>query len=471
VRIRDVIGWIPRAAAVLVAGFVVWHPVGAWAQRDTLYGQPIDSPDFARYTASMCLAAAARAAVHSTTSRWDSVAIGGETDTAAVARVAHACAPHTSPGAVSIEDLPAATELALLEGDDSGATALIGRRLAGAATAMARGHVLRDAVRVLLGFPLWNEPVVMPSVRPAMVAAARRSLAALDALPMADDADRLRAHLSMLHYAQLHQVGDDELPEARTVLRLVRAVPLGRAAELVSLVRAAYEGVVTADLDTGDTTAAYGLVRRGAAERPDLMGAGVPWFASLAGQDTLIGRRAPPIQATVWLDDTTGDTIRTLPTGTVTLIEFTYPFHGLPARTLQRVTTRYGGDSLRVLRLATLQGYFRWTVPLTQAEEVDSLRTYFGAQHAEHVTVALSATTHTTRPDGRVESAPTGVQRAYHTWSYPSGNLVIVDQRGVIRAIEFQPNANLEPQESTVSEYDWEERVTAVLDHLLRPSR
>lgn len=172
----------------------------------------------------------------------------------------------------------------------------------------------------------------------------------------------------------------------------------------------------------------------------------------LISRHSLMGKPAPPIEAAHWLN-TEGGAARFVPSGRVTLIEFTahwclrchqtYPM-------IRRLRQRFAKDGLDVVFVTQLWGYFKQRWNLKPEEELAALQEYFNEEHQLPVRVAV---------ENKLESQATTVnnEKYFIGGGYPQ--IVVVDKQGIVRLVMNSLN---EPSE--------EAKLVAMVEKLLAES-
>jgi hypothetical protein len=127
--------------------------------------------------------------------------------------IARACGAHFTLRETAPTDLPGLFTLALLEGDDSLADAVVRRRLTSATDSAARQYVLVEAVRGYL------------AAEPARVIAASHVMALADSLATAEHANSLLAHQPFLGIARRAFDRSRIVQEANRMIALGHTLP------------------------------------------------------------------------------------------------------------------------------------------------------------------------------------------------------------------------------------------------------
>jgi thiol-disulfide isomerase/thioredoxin len=178
----------------------------------------------------------------------------------------------------------------------------------------------------------------------------------------------------------------------------------------------------------GENDRALDLLTRAPKELSDIPGVERRVSPDLA-RYRLVGTRAAPIQAPVWLNASEGT--RTLDMGgAVTLLQFTAHWCG-PCREsypgIQRLRSRFSGRPFRVIFVTQLYGYFEKERGLPAEQEIERDRRYFRDLGLD-VPVAI-----TPRADDAAASNGPDNEAAYHVNGIPQIN--IIDARGRVRLI------------------------------------
>ena len=161
---------------------------------------------------------------------------------AGAVQIARACSAKFTLENTNAKEWGFLFNLAVLEGNDSLAKAVLARRLAGASSGAARDTLVLQALQVYLNVPCEG----MERGEPARPELADPLVASLDA-PDVDLATQLRAHMLMLEFAQ--QTNDQQ--------RLHREV-----AHLATLAQQAHERGATQAVASRDLSAAYQMLMR-----------------------------------------------------------------------------------------------------------------------------------------------------------------------------------------------------------------
>jgi thiol-disulfide isomerase/thioredoxin len=328
------------------------------------------------------------------------------------------CAASLDIERASADDLAALVELYTESQQPDLAERVIERGLTATMTPANRAAFLNQAVRFLLRQPKSD----------ARNARAEEYISALDALPDDYLDQKLIAHAALNSHYRGDDIDAGIMRHSTWILRTApRLTPEQRKRFAFALIAAyTYQAAVLAGQGANDR--ALDLLTRAPKELSDIPGVERRVSPDLA-RYRLVGTRAAPIQAPVWLNASEGT--RTLDMGgAVTLLQFTAHWCG-PCREsypgIQRLRTRFSGRPFRVIFVTQLYGYFEKERDLPAELEIERDRRYFRDLGLD-LPVAI-----TPRADDAAASNGPDNEAAYHVNGIPQIN--IIDARGRVRLI------------------------------------
>ena len=147
----------------------------------------------------------------------------------------------------------------------------------------------------------------------------------------------------------------------------------------------------------------------------------------------LLGKPAPPVQATLWANSGPAGPVRPIP-GKPTLLVFTTPNCGdncyVQHAIVRRLAAKYGPRGLNITYIVSTSGYYRNQL-VTPDTEMVKITAYYLTDLKLPVTVAVWNTVFTgTRDDGRVLAQP-----APNAVAYGGDGTFLIDDKGKVRLI------------------------------------
>jgi thiol-disulfide isomerase/thioredoxin len=247
--------------------------------------------------------------------------------------------------------------------------------------------------------------------------------AKIDALPDSLADIKLTAHQRLLGQYEYLDVADGLRHHALAVIALAKELdkPFLAMSGYSSLARS-YADKLMPDSALAILDAAEKELGATAADR----------FKDFRHRYALIGTKAPPISAEWWIN-TDQKTVVTPAPGRVTLIEFTAHWCG-PCKNsypgISGLAKKFAGRAFDGVMVTSLYGYIGTRQNLTQAQEIEADKVYFGTEHALPFPVAINP------PPVRVAGGPYTQPKPdtdYRVGGIPQ--IIIVDKKGVIRQI------------------------------------
>jgi len=259
----------------------------------------------------------------------------------------------------------------------------------------------------------------------------------LDALGSPAAVERILAHDTLAKLARARDsvpMWEDELHAALTA---AAALTGERQKEYGSAVATFYAGLAELKQRQGDFVGMATLLRIAGNKASGMPTEVSQPITAAAGEVGLLGKPAPLVQATVWVDSSSRSnraavgTVRPVP-GHPTLLVFTDPSCSdncyVQHAIVRRLAAKYGSRGLNITYLVHTSGYYRNQLVPPDSEMVKIIGYYLNELKLP-VTVAVWNTTFSgTRDDGRVLAQPGPNEIAY-----AGGGTFLIDGTGNVR--------------------------------------
>lgn len=255
-----------------------------------------------------------------------------------------------------------------------------------------------------------------------MLDEAERIAAKIDQLPDSLNDIKLQAHQEMLGRYEYLDVAAGLEKHALAMLAL------GRAMKTPYALITGYSSLARSFADRLHPDSAMRILDAGEKE---IGATAAQSFADFRHRYELIGKRAPVIEATWWIN-TDAAKVVTPAEGKVTLIEFTAHWCG-PCKNsypgLRSLTERLKGKAFTGVMVTQLYGYLGTQRNLNEVQEVAADKEYFGKEHQVPFPVAINSAAKQTGNNFAQPKPDTD----YRVGGIPQ--IMIVDKHGIIRQI------------------------------------